>query len=256
MSDQLRKPAVPLSARPFRAIIFLLLLLPAFAAPARAQQVDLEQLEAYIAAARTEWQVPGLAVAIVKDGGRKIVSHGGGYDGMYSRVVMVPEENLAAVILSNSMTGIATALSNRILDEYLGAPERDWSSELLKLDQEGRQRFYDRIEEAVKPKASGTTPSLPLERYAGTYGGPFYGDATVTMEEGALVLRLLPAAELVADLTHLHHDTFRLDWRQEFAWFGPGTAHFVLNAEGQPAELKLDVPNEDLWFHEIELRRK
>src|SRR5690606_41500865 len=48
---------------------------------------------------------------------RKIVSHGGGYDGMFSRVMMVPEENLGIVVLTNSTTGISTAITNMIADE-------------------------------------------------------------------------------------------------------------------------------------------
>jgi hypothetical protein len=61
---------------------------------------------------------------------------------------------------------------------------------------------------------------------------------------------------LVADLTHLHYDTFVIHWRSEFAWFGEGTAQFLLDAAGDVVELKLDVPNDDLWFHELDLKRK
>ena len=102
----------------------------------------------------------------------------------------------------------------------------------------------------------GTHPSLELEGYAGRYGGPMYGDATVSLEDGRLVLRLLPNPDLVADLTHLHHDTFLIDWRNTFAWFGKGAATFLLDPYGTVTEVKLDVPNEDLWFHELELKRK
>ena len=84
-----------------------------------------------------------------------------------------------------------------------------------------------------------------------------YGAATVTAEEqGGLVLRLLPNPDLVADLEHLHYDTYAIKWRKEFAWFGPGTAHFVADAKGRFVAIELDVPNDDLWFYELRLRRK
>jgi hypothetical protein len=70
------------------------------------------------------------------------------------------------------------------------------------------------------------------------------------------VLRLLPNPDLVADLEHLHFDTFILRWRTELAWFGKGTAQFLLDADGSVAEMKLDVPNGDLFFDELEMRRR
>ena len=101
-----------------------------------------------------------------------------------------------------------------------------------------------------------TTPSLDLEAYAGTYGGDLYGDATIEVENGHLVLRVLPNPDLVADLEHLHYDTFIVRWRTELAWFGKGTAHFELDAAGNVEEMELDIPNDDLWFDELELERK
>ena len=82
-----------------------------------------------------------------------------------------------------------------------------------------------------------------------------YGDATIALEDGGLVLRLLPNPDLVADLTHLHHDTFLIEWRNTFAWFGKGAATFLFDPYGAVTEIKLDVPNDDLWFDELELKR-
>ena len=67
----------------------------------------------------THFRGYGLGWSLMDYQGRKVVSHGGGYDGMFSRVAMVPEENLAMVILTNSMTGLPDALSYRVLDMYL-----------------------------------------------------------------------------------------------------------------------------------------
>lgn len=59
-----------------------------------------------------------------------------------------------------------------------------------------------------------------------------------------------------SDLAHLHYNTFVIHWRTEFAWFDEGTAQFLLDAAGDVVELKLDVPNDDFWFDELELKRK
>lgn len=188
--------------------------------------------------------------------GRKVVSHGGGYDGMYSQVALVPELGLGVVVLTNAMTNVAPALVYRVLDAYLGGEPRDWSGEGLPGWKKSRVAFEARQAAFESAKVVGTSPSLALSAYEGTYGGDLYGDATVTVEEGRLVLRLLPNPDLVADLEHLHYDTFLIRWRENLAWFGKGAATFVLDAAGSAAEMKLDVPNDDLWFYELELKRR
>jgi len=188
--------------------------------------------------------------------GRMTVSHGGGYDGMYSHVMLVPEERLGVVVLTNSMTGISSALTQTVVDAFLGGDHTDWLTQGLERDRRDREAFYKRITDVTTPKVEGTQPSRDKEACMGTYHCPLYGDATVTLEDGNLVLRLLPNPELVADLTHLHYDTWVIHWRKEFAWFAEGTIQFVPDAQGVFDELRLDVPNDDLWFDELKLKRK
>jgi hypothetical protein len=57
----------------------------------------------------------------------------------------------------------------------------------------------------------GTSPSLPLDGYAGTWVSDLWGEITVTHEGDHLVLRYAP--DFVADLEHWHHDIFRAVWR-------------------------------------------
>lgn len=206
--------------------------------------------------AATHFRGYGLGWGLMDYHGRLVASHGGAADGMYSRVVLVPEERLGMVILTNGMTSLQTALSYRILDAFLGTEERDWSAEYLARHRRGQERWAARWSEWEANRILGTQPSLPLEGYTGTYGGDLYGDASVLIENGTLVLRLLPNPDLVADLSHWHHDTFLIEWRHEFPWFDRGWAQFVLDRTGAVAEMRLDVPNEDFWFHELQFRKQ
>jgi CubicO group peptidase (beta-lactamase class C family) len=203
----------------------------------------------------THFRGYGLGWGLNDDRGRLIVSHGGGYDGMFSRVVLVPEENLGMAVFTNSMTSISTAVTNMILDAYLGGEGQEWSRSMLAGWEAGRRGFEARQDRFEAERVEGTSPSVALGDYAGRYGGPMYGDATITVEDGGLVLRLLPNPDLVADLTHLHHDTYLIEWRNTFAWFGKGAATFLFDPYGAVTEMKLDVPNDDLWFDELELKR-
>jgi hypothetical protein len=203
----------------------------------------------------THFRAYGLGWELRDYQGVKMVAHGGGYDGMYSRVVMIPEKNLGAVVLTNSMTSIPSALSFYVVDHCLEREPRDWSAEMLKSYRRERDNFYRRIDNAVQPVADAGGPSRPLTAYVGTYSCPMYGDAEVLLEDDHLVLRLVPYPALVADLTHLHFDTFVLKWRNESAWFDEGTVQFVADPRGRFVRLNLDVPNDDLWFHELRLSR-
>ena len=203
----------------------------------------------------THFRAYGLGWSLSDYRGVKLVGHSGGYDGMYSEVLMVPEKNLGVVVLTNSMTSIGNSITYHAVDQFLGGTSRDWSEEGFRVFAKGRADFAARIQKSVTPVAENTRPSHPLESYAGNYRCPLYGDARVEVVDGKLRLRLLPYPELVADLEHLHYDTFAIRWQKKFAWFETGSAHFVPDAQGRFNQIQLDVPNDDLWFYELDLKR-
>ena len=188
--------------------------------------------------------------------GRKVVTHGGAYDGMFSRVALVPEENLGFVILTNGTTSVQTALMYRILDTFLDKPEKDWSDIYLKRSQAQSRAEQQKQLNRVNSRVSDTRPSRALTKYTGKYSGSLYGDATIDLEDGHLVLQLNPASSLRGKLSHWHFDTFKLDWDSPFPWFGSGKVQFILDSNGEVVEFVMDVPNDDFWFNELEFKRR
>ncbi|MFN3189518.1 MAG: serine hydrolase [Aureliella sp.] len=203
----------------------------------------------------THFRAYGLGWSLSDYQGCKLAVHGGGYDGMYSQTLLVPEKRLGVVVLTNSMTSITSSITYRVLDSFLGVELRDWSSERLVDFKKSRESFAGRIDTATKIQVEGTKPSHDLAAYAGDFRCPLYGNAKIELEGKGLVLRLLPNERLVADLEHLHYDTFLIRWRHEHAWFGAGTANFLSNAQGKVVRIELDVPNDDMWFYELDLQR-
>lgn len=188
--------------------------------------------------------------------GRKVASHGGGLDGMISQVAMMPEENLGVVVLSNSETSLPSIMVNKVFDVFLGVPKRDWNAELLARVQQGKAASAGEEQKLENERAKNTQPSLALPQYAGTYTGEMYGDARITEESGRLVLRLAPAPNFVGDLEHWQHDTFRVKWRDSVSYpFQKGFITFTLNAQGKIDEMKIDVPNPDFDFKELQFKR-
>ncbi|HEY0047788.1 MAG TPA: serine hydrolase [Pyrinomonadaceae bacterium] len=190
--------------------------------------------------------------------GRKMVSHTGGLDGMLSQTAMLPEENLGLVVLTNSEAGAYSPIVNKILDVFLeAAPKRDWSTERLERIKQNKTREAEEDKKLIAARVPNTKPSLALADYAATYSGEMYGDATVTTENGKLVLRLIPAPNFVADLEHWYYDTFLIKWRPTVAYnFPRGFVSFTIDKTGRANELKIDQPNNDFWFYELEFKRK
>lgn len=197
----------------------------------------------------------GLGWGVFDYGGRFVASHSGGYDGMYSRVAIMPEEGLGIVILTNSMKGISNPIMYYTFDRFLGRDLRDWSAEGLSAQQRSDRNHQQRLQRIREKRVEDTQAGLPLEKYTGLYRCSMYGDIEVGMENGALTLDFKPAPHLSATLEHWHFNTFEIKWEEDHAWFDFGTLQFVLDNNGEVQELQFDVPNYDIFFHEIHAER-
>ena len=143
--------------------------------------------------------------------GRKVVWHTGGIVGFLAYVGLVPDERLGIVVLSNGDLGyelLPQSLALRITDLYLGAPVRDWSSELFAAMAADRQRQAESEARLVASRVTGTRPSRPLEQLAGRYRSDLFGDAIVSPAGDRLNFRIVDGAEGV--LQHWNYDVFRL----------------------------------------------
>lgn len=162
--------------------------------------------------------------------GRKLVEHGGAIDGMRAQVGMIPEEKLGLVVLTNLHgTVLPHALMYKIFDIYLKAPARDWSSDLLKVEKRQEEQAKAAEKKAEGERVKGTSPSLALEKYAGSYESDMYGIAKFAHENQKLVVHFGP--NFTGDLQHWHFDTFRVTWRDPMQ--GKGFVNFKLNAQGK-----------------------
>ncbi len=188
--------------------------------------------------------------------GRKIVNHSGGLDGMLSYTVLIPEENVGFVVLTNNESPTFQIMMAKIRDMFVDAPKRDWNEEAKAQIAAGKAADADEAKKVDAAHVPNTKPSLATSAYAGTYTSQMYGDVTVAEENGKLVLRLGPAPNFVADLDHWHYDTFQIHWRQSVHYnFPRGFVTFTIDKNAKTDMLKIDQPNNDFWFYELELKR-
>jgi CubicO group peptidase (beta-lactamase class C family) len=188
--------------------------------------------------------------------GRKLVSHSGGVAGFVTRVMLVPEENLGVVILTNAEQDNAyQSVLYHILDSYFGAPTQDYISSLKSVDDKEQKEADETIKKAALARVAASKPSLPLEQYAGEYADPWYGHVAIGSENGGLVLRLERTEKGTADLQHWQHDTFKARWRDHavedafvtFTLKPDGTIdHFTMVAVSPLADFSFDY--QDLYL--------
>ena len=181
--------------------------------------------------------------------GRNVVSHSGGMSGMISLQTLIPEESLGVVVLTNFAPDAPTrAITNYILDAYLGEPERDWNAVYTELRGDGLERAARREAEIVASRVPDTSPSLPLEAYAGTYFEPVSGDAVVRVEDGHLVFDYNP--RFLGDIEHWTFDTFRVTWRHSLYDVPPRSfVEFEINPDGAVRALTIR------FYHETRFER-
>lgn len=204
----------------------------------------------------THFSLYGLGWQLADYQGRKLVHHGGGLDGMTSRVAMMPEENLGLVVLTNSESALSSILANKIFDVFLDVPRRDWSADYRTRVKQAEEAAKAEVKQVEASRIANTKTSLPLSAYIGSFSGAMYGDARVTEENGKLVVRLQASPNFVGDLEHWHFDTFSIKWRNSIVYpFGRGFVSFVIDPKAKVAEMKIDVPNQDFDFKELEFKR-
>lgn len=188
--------------------------------------------------------------------GRKLVGHPGGVGGFVSRVMLVPEENLGVVILTNAAEGYAfESILYHILDEYLGGPTEDYIASFKAMVDKKREDADEAMRNAQQVRAARSGPSLALGSYAGEYSDRWFGKALIRAESGGLVLNFPLTEGATADLQHWQHDTFKASWRDHgmedafvtFALRPDGAVdHFTMAAVSPLADFSADY--HDLYF--------
>ena len=195
---------------------------------------------------RPHWETYGLGWFEEDFRGRFVAYHTGSLAGRTAIIGLIPDEKVGVYVLGNlDHAEFRHALMYKAFDLFAGTngqAARDWSAEFLKLygDAEtGAER--ERAADDAK-RVMGTHPSLALERYAGTYTHPAWGDLVLKMDGSSLRMVLGVGPDNSGLLEHWNYDTFR-------ATLGDGRGGatvltFELDAAGNVAAVVVDGSEE------------
>lgn len=203
-----------------------------------------------LAALRPNFNGYALGFGVRDYRGYKLLQHTGGLPGYVSKVAMIPELKLGVAVLTNQESEEAfEAITYHVLDQFLGGAKSDW----LGAYKQFRARTVSMIAMAEKQTSakrdSASRPPLPLASYAGTYNDPWYGDVTITFENGKLVMRFGHTPSLEGNLEHWQYDTFVARWRNP-ELRADAFVTFALNPDGSIDQVKMGAvsPATDFSF--------
>ena len=191
----------------------------------------------------------GLGLFLSDYRGLKLVTHTGGLPGFVSKVTMIPDKRLGVVVLTNQESGAAfMVLTHHILDYYLGAKDTDWLGTFKRLGDEQKERMaaIEKKTDADRVKAG---PSLPLEKYAGTYRDVWYGEIAVDVKDGKGTITFTKTPSLTGSFEHWQYDTFVARWTdRELRADAFITFSFEADGSIRDARMKAVSPATDFSF--------
>jgi hypothetical protein len=184
------------------------------------------------------WHGYGLGLGLYHYAGHAMFGHSGGELGFESQMAIAPDLDMAFVVLINNSfyaSGAEQAITKRLLDWHYRLPPADWIAIQLEDDRRSAAGYRASQRALAASRRIGTSPTLPIEAYSGTYEHPYRGIMCIRSNQGGLTMSL--GSMPMADLSHWHLDTFRAVWR------GPvrrgHLLQVVLDAQGQVLGVRL-----------------
>jgi CubicO group peptidase (beta-lactamase class C family) len=197
----------------------------------------------------------GLGWFIEHNNGAKVLTHSGGMPGFILNHAVVPEKDLAVICLGNGESYSVFAITNKILDQYLGDGQADPVGTMLPRLAKRDEREAQRVAARTNARVKGTSPTANASALQGTYSDRIYGEAIITTTAGKPVLSFTPAKELfTGNLVHWHYDTWR--WEHADPFLEPGYITFTFDTDHHVTGFKVDLHSPDFHFYKLDFKKQ
>ena len=210
--------------------------------------LNVPQLPAELSVLQPNFLGYGLGLNVIDYRGRKALMHTGGLPGYVSKVFWIPDAALGVAVLTNQESSAAfDSIVYRVADQFLGAPPVDWATAYVTVRDRQRAAMAAQEKKATASRDASSTPSLPLNGYAGTYTDAWYGDIVIESVNGKLVMRFTRTPSLVGELEHWQHDTFIVRWNDR-ELRADAYVTFALNPDGTIDQAKMRAVSAETDF--------
>lgn len=207
-----------------------------FAQLFKPQQILAKPFYPTAALVHPHFQAYGLGWMLQDYRGEFVAMHTGSIEGRSAIVGLLPDRRVGVAIFTNlDHSELRHALMYTVFDRFLGASTaHDWSAEMRAMYKGLADSTAAARRAQESKRVTGTHPTLPLERYAGTYADSLFGTATVGLNDGRLTFQ---AGQMTGQLEHWQYDVFRVNWRDPF--WDTEYVSFAIDPDGRVGELRV-----------------
>ena len=208
----------------------------------------------------TKFSTYALGWRVADADGALMLSHTGGFVGMFTATAMLPELGVGVAVLTNQQSSFGrSAIVTSILKAYLNNEDRDWVGYFKNLSEQEHSGF-DESEAAVAAQiATADPPPLPLSAYEGVYTDNWRGEMYVRAEDGRLTLEFSRTKYMKGALEHYRNGVFVVRWfdrrlqADAFVRFSTG---FDGNVDGAAMKAISDRTDPSYDFHNLDFRKR
>ncbi|MBN3753071.1 serine hydrolase [Paraburkholderia sp. Tr-20389] len=139
--------------------------------------------------------------------GHLVAFHGGDLRGFHSRVSVLPRERIgvSVFVIGDHCAMLRDVVHYQLCERLLGLDITPWNERFIELAASARQAMSQAASTRYADRIDNTTPSHPLEHYAGDYAHDAYGTISIVLEDGRLRLTF---RDQNLPLAHYHYERF------------------------------------------------
>ncbi len=182
--------------------------------------------------------------------GKMSVSHTGDLSGMLSKTIMIPDLELGVVVLTNSYyggAGVFHAVSQTIVDSYLGLDDYGWTDRYLASYQASSGGAKAEVERVWKTVEAANDDHIKPDNYTGIYEDKWFGRIRIYLQDDQLWFSSLRSPALTGPLYFYRANAFVIKWENR-ELDADAFAIFSLDEEGKAQRISMKGVSPDIDF--------
>jgi hypothetical protein len=182
--------------------------------------------------------------------GKMSVSHTGDLSGMLSKTILIPDLDLGVVVLTNSYYGgggLFSAVSQTIVDSYLGLDDYNWTDRYLASYQAASGDAEAVVERVWKTVAAASGNPIEPDDYTGIYEDLWFGKIRIYLQNDQLWFSSLRSPALTGPMYFYGANAFVIKWENR-ELDADAFAIFCLDEEGKAERISMKGISPDIDF--------